>query len=222
VGDVTPLLEKRHSSGTGFLFILVPVTQGLQRLYGHNDLHYITCSCHDRRPHLGTAVRRDLFLEILEETRRKYRFVVHGYVIMPEHFHLLITEPDIGDPSLVMKVVKHRFACACRTLPLGGSLALPHHAPRHVWQPRFYDFNVWTERKRIEKLRYIHRNPVNRGLVAEPEQWRWSSFRSYLYGEPGLVRVNFQEWPLEVKRRPPVRWGEVECDALPLIRKVRE
>jgi hypothetical protein len=64
--------------------------------------------------------------------------------------------------------------------------------PHHVWERRFYDFNVWTERKRIEKLRYIHRNPVKRGLVEEPEQWRWSSFRSYAVAEVGVVRVN--EW----------------------------
>jgi hypothetical protein len=51
-------------------------------------------------------------------------------------------------------------------------------------------FNVWAERKRVENLDYIHNNPVKRGLVAEPEQWRWSSYRSYAFGEPGLVRVN--------------------------------
>ena len=59
-----------------------------------------------------------------------------------------------------------------------------------VWQPRFYDFNVYTERKRAEKSRYMHRNPVKRELVQEPEQWLWSSFRHYKYGEAGLVRVN--------------------------------
>ena len=58
------------------------------------------------------------------------------------------------------------------------------------WQARFYDFNVWTEKKRIEKLRYIHRNPVKRRLVESPEQWRWSSFRWYLSGETGPVRIN--------------------------------
>ena len=55
---------------------------------------------------------------------------------------------------------------------------------------RFYDFNVWTEKKRVEKLRYLHRNPVERGLVAGPEDWRWSSYRFYLLGESGAVRVN--------------------------------
>jgi REP element-mobilizing transposase RayT len=86
------------------------VTQGLHRYYGTQDLHFITCSCYHRQPKLGTPERRDLFVEILEETRRKYRFVVHGYVVMPEHFHLLITEPELGDPGVVMKVVKERFA----------------------------------------------------------------------------------------------------------------
>ena len=52
------------------------------------------------------------------------------------------------------------------------------------WKARFYDFNVWTEHKRVEKLRYIHRNPVKRGLVS-PEHWPWSSFRWYCYGEAG-------------------------------------
>jgi putative transposase len=63
-------------------------------------------------------------------------------------------------------------------------------AAEPVWQHRFYDFNVWSERKRIVKLRYMHRNPVKRGLVVTPEQWAWSSFRSYAYGEVGAVRVN--------------------------------
>jgi putative transposase len=61
-----------------------------------------------------------------------------------------------------------------------------------VWQARFYDFNVWTSRKRVEKLRYMHRNPVKRGLVDSPELSRWSSYRSHALGEAGAVRIN--EW----------------------------
>src|ERR1700678_15101 len=58
------------------------------------------------------------------------------------------------------------------------------------WQARFYDFNLWTTKKRREKLRYMHRNPVKRGLVESPEQWRWSSYRFYCLGESGPVRIN--------------------------------
>jgi hypothetical protein len=79
------------------------VTNRLHRYYGTHDLHFITGGCYRNQPGLGSAWRRDLFLKILEEARRKYRFVVHGYVVMPEHFHLLINEPEVGDPSVVMK-----------------------------------------------------------------------------------------------------------------------
>jgi putative transposase len=200
------------------------VTQGLYRYYGGDDLHFITCSCYRRQPLLNTPARRKLFVTILEETRSRYRFVVHGYVVMPEHIHLLITEPEIGDPSVVMKVLKQGFARRLkrrRRRESAAQQALWSLSRLPVWQKRFYDFNVWSERKRIEKLRYMHRNPVRRGLVEKPEQWKWSSFRAYLYGETGPVRVNFQEWPLEAKPRPVQKFGE-QTVSLPLIRKKRE
>jgi putative transposase len=141
---------------------------------------------------LGSARRRDLFLRILEDARKKYRFVVVGYVAMPEHFHLLMSEPQVGDPSKAMQVIKQRFAQRIlrRQAREQRQGCLWDTPSQHVWRPRFYDFNVWTERKRIEKLRYMHRNPVKRGLVLEPKQWAWSSFRWYRYGEKGLVAVN--------------------------------
>jgi REP element-mobilizing transposase RayT len=61
---------------------------------------------------------------------------------------------------------------------------------RAFWHARSYDFNVWTTRKRVEKLRYMHRNPVKRGLVGAPEEWEWSSYRFYLLEEAGPVQVN--------------------------------
>jgi hypothetical protein len=60
----------------------------------------------------------------------------------------------------------------------------------HVWQHRFYDFVVFSEKKRVEKLRYMHRNPVKRGLVLEAQQWSWSSFCHHAEGQHGLVLVN--------------------------------
>jgi hypothetical protein len=58
--------------------------------------------------------------------------------------------------------------------------------PRSFWQRRFYDFNVWSRKKRIEKLNYMHRNPVKRGLVAAPQLWLWSSYRFYQYRERNM------------------------------------
>ena len=65
---------------------------------------------------------------------------------------------------------------------------------------RYYDFNVWSHRKFIEKLRYIHRNPVERGLVAGPEQWAWSSFRHYLTGDRGPVEIE-SHWTARIRER---------------------
>jgi len=168
---------------------------GLHRSYGAHHLHFITCSCYRRLPFLNTARARDRFLSILDQTRQRYRFVVVGYVVMPEHIHLLLSEPEIGDPSKIMQVLKQRTARALlprrrRRDPRQGRLFGDQPRPRAFWQARFYDFNVWTTKKRVEKLRYMHRNPVKRGLVQSPEQWRWSSYRFYSLGEPGLVRVN--------------------------------
>jgi putative transposase len=170
--------------------------RGLVRCYGGGDLHFITCSCYHRRSILNVPVRRDLLLDILEQTRVRYRFVVLGYVVMPEHFHLLMSEPQCGTPSTVMQVLKQRFAH--RFLRSGQYWA----EEALIWQERFYDFNVWTEGKRIEKLRYMHLNPVRRGLVAGPEQWLWSSFRDYHCRQPGRVRVNDCS-VLKLETRPP-------------------
>ncbi len=177
----------------------------LKRYYGAGDLHFITCSCYCRQPLLGTAKRRDLFLTVLEQVRRRYQFVIAGYVVMPEHIHLLIGEPQVRNPSTVMQALKLGFARrvlaeARRRNPAQGRLF--DHTPQHIWQKRFYDFNVWTEHKRIEKLHYMHGNPVKRGLVASPELWHWSSFRAYALGETGAVKVNEQE-VFKMKIRPP-------------------
>jgi putative transposase len=168
------------------------VPRNLKRYYGAGDLHFITCSCYHRQPWMGSASRRDLFLTVLEHVRQRYAFVILGYVVMPEHFHLLVSEPQRGTLSTVMKALKLGFArrvLGMAQRPDQPNLS-PMSEPAHVWQRRFYDFNVWTGHKRIEKLRYMHRNPVKRGLVAEPDQWRWSSFRFYAYGEAGPVTIN--------------------------------
>jgi putative transposase len=121
---------------------------------------------------------------------------------MPEHIHLLLSEPERDTPSTVMQVLKQRFArrvLGKKRRSRAQTELWPANEER-VWQRRFYDFNVWSARKRIEKLRYMHRNPVRRKLVEEPEQWRWSSFRSYAYREQGPVKINL--WPQEMKIRP--------------------
>src|SRR5215471_20439927 len=88
--------------------------KGLRRIQGGGDWHFITCSCYHRLQFLSSASRRDLFLEIFEQVRAKYDFAVGGYVVMPEHFHLLISEPRVRKLSLAMQVLKQRVSRRCR------------------------------------------------------------------------------------------------------------
>ena len=148
-------------------------------------MHFITWSCHQRKPLLAPHARCDLLLTVLELMRERYGFTVIGYVVMPEHVHLLISEPLIGDPSKVIQAVK---------LGVSRRLAIEGKFSGQFWQRRFYDFNLWSQQKEVEKLKYMHRNPVARGLVASPEDWRWSSYRSYACGEVGPVLVNDWTW----------------------------
>lgn len=98
-------------------------------------------------------------MQILGEVRAKFGFALVGYVVMPEHIHLLISEPPEGSPS----------------------------------QSRFYDFNVWSMRKKNEKVNYMHMNAVRRGLVRNPNQWAWSSYRAYMKTGTALLSVDTVE-----------------------------
>jgi putative transposase len=150
------------------------MTQGLVRYQRTGDQHFVTFSCFQRRP-LLSAFARCLFENSLEKVRSRYGFLVVGYVVMPEHVHLLVTEPERALLSTAIQAMKISTARRFHQRPL--------------WQARYYDFNVFTEWKRAEKLDYIHNNPVARGLVARPEDWEWSSFRHYQTGEAGRVRI---------------------------------
>jgi putative transposase len=185
-------------------------------------LHFITFSCYRRTPLLGAAAARDAFEHELERVRRWYGFGVIGYVVMPEHVHLLIGEPERTKLSVALQMLKQITSRKLRR----GEL------PRS-WQVRYYDFPVWSEAKRVEKLRYIHRNPVKRALVGRPEDWRWSSFRQWAGGEEGRVEI---ECPATARKRermgvvprvvirppeptPTLRqnrakgWGNLECSS---------
>lgn len=172
--------------------------KGLKRYYGQGDLHFLTFSCYRRLSLLGTARARNLFVKTLGEVRARYGFLLVGYVVMPEHVHLLIGEPKKGTPSTVLQVLKQRVSREVRAGQVreGKEKTPPFelrrvgHPPPRFWQPRFYDFNVWSAKKRKEKLDYMHMNPVNRGLVKNPAEWVWSSFTFYEIGRTGLVPID--------------------------------
>jgi len=171
----------------------------LIRIYGQGHLHFITFSCYRRQRLLGGVSSRNLFLKVLVEVRRRYEFSLVGFVVMPEHIHLLIGEPRKGNPSKVIQALKQSVSRRLRNkgrrrgspnqLRLGFAVAEKNP---HLWQRRFYDFNVWSYKKKLEKLRYMHFNPVKRGLVKDPKDWPWSSYSFYEGRDDGLLKMNWE------------------------------
>lgn len=152
---------------------------GLKRLHHTGHLHFITCSCFRHLPLLGSPEARDLLLQILEETQDKYHFDLPGYVLMPEHIHLLLSEPKQGTIATIMQVLKQRFTqnWKKRNPALYENLSRQAGHPTTIptWETRYYNFDVSTPEKRAEKLTYIHNNPVRRTLTTHSEHWKWSS-----------------------------------------------
>src|SRR6266852_2153101 len=129
--------------------------RGLVRYQQTGDFHFLTFSCYRRLAYLDPEAARELFESALERIRRRYRFVVAGYVVMPEHVHLLVSEPERANPGTVIQVLKQRFArmvlreSRCRSVPEQGCLWNSPLSDAHVWQARFYDFVVYTKKKRM-------------------------------------------------------------------------
>lgn len=154
----------------------------LKRFQETNDFHFLTFSCFRRLQLFGKPEARTLFLTELESAQIQYQFGVLAYVVMPEHVHLLLAKPEKIPLSVGLQMLKQNVSRKARRAGL-------HTADHVFWETRYFDFNVWSLPKQTEKLRYIHRNPVVRGLVLKPEDWMWSSFRHYMFGERGSVEV---------------------------------
>jgi putative transposase len=124
---------------------------------------------------------------------------------MPEHVHLLISETEKAKPSIIVQVLKQNVAR--RLLRKRGKknvsqTELWNTTPDldRFWQRRFYDFNVFSDTKITEKLRYMHRNPVRRGLVTAAELWKWSSYRAFAFGERGPVNMDWLFPPYKMRK----------------------
>lgn len=153
---------------------------GLKRYQRAESLHFITFSCYRRLPLLEAPGARETVEGVLEQTRARHGARIYAYVLMPEHIHLLINEPPRILLAQFLKALKQVTSRKLR-------------GPREkFWQDRYYDSNVYGAMACSEVIRYIHRNPVKRGLVEKAEDWVWSSFRHYAAGVKGTVEVESQ------------------------------
>ncbi|MGH9440276.1 MAG: REP-associated tyrosine transposase [Terriglobia bacterium] len=175
------------------------------RFYCPGELQFLTASTYRRTPLFRSERFRRYFVQRLEEVREATHFLLAGWVLMPEHFHLLIRPGPAETTPAIMKALKEASATRILKTLRGnaehpwcrGTLArlrLPPtvHDESHyrLWQRRFYPFNVFSEKKFQEKLDYMHNNPVVRGLVSSPGDWPWSSWRFYYLGDSSMLRMD--------------------------------
>ena len=155
-------------------------------------LHFVTFSCYRRRSLLDTAQARRIVLGTLNAQLDRLAGRCAGFVLMPEHVHALLWFPESGLLSECLKQWKRMSSVGIQKLLQTTLVAYTAELPKRepVWQPRYYDFNVYSPRKLEEKLRYMHENPVRRGLVEKAIQWRWSSARHYELGRTVGVPIH--------------------------------
>ena len=156
---------------------------GLRRYHHSGQSHFVTFSCYHHFALLEREKHRDMVVAALEHARRKYRFRVHGFVVMLDHVHLLVSEPERALLANAMQSFK--ISSSKRT---AGA-----HRRSTLWQPRYYDRNIRDAEEFAEKLDYIHNNPGKRNLCARPEEWKWRSCRRYVRGEDCGVEIE-SEW----------------------------
>jgi putative transposase len=188
---------------------------GLVRYHHTGQSHFITFCCYHRRALFISDASRRVFESALERVRRSFRLRVYGYVVMPEHIHLLVSEPERTAPLKPKSGLNwpptsqlepapglnepSTLADALKSLKQGVARRLIGDAD-HFWQKRYYDFNVRNHAQFVEKLHYIHWNPVKKGLCERPEDWPWSSFLHHATGGEGRVEIE-SEWTARLRDR---------------------
>ena len=138
----------------------------LPRLDVPHRTYYLTCCLDRRRPLLARPDLAQHLLDLYADQRDLGAILLHGYAIMPDHYHVVLTlrsEPSI---SGVVRKAHSLFAAHCRrSAGLRG----------RVWQQRFYDHLIRDDEDWRTKLAYLHENPVRAGLVTSPSDYPWSS-----------------------------------------------
>ena len=165
-----------------------------RRIYdAERHAHFVTFSCYKRRRLLDHDRAKKIVLGVLNSQLTKQNALCGGFVLMPDHIHAVLWFPTDNQLSHFMKQWKQRSSIQIKrllrtelveyrtTIDLGEA----------IWQPRYYDFNLYSEKKLREKLDYMHLNPVRAGLASDICDWPWSSARYYEHGRSVGVPVTW-------------------------------
>ena len=167
-----------------------------------NTARFVTFCCYHRQKLLTAPSVIETFLEALSNARDIHKFRLLGYVIMPEHVHLVIHPQMETKLGPLIGEIKSKSAAKIIT---GNVISLPDICLKIVdgkqkysfWQPRCYDHNCRTPETVLEKINYCHNNPVRQGLATEPGDWRWSSYNWYVGKKDVAIEIDkFEELAL--------------------------
>jgi len=153
--------------------------------------HFVTFSCYRRRRLLDDNRAKSIVIHFLSEQLRKADGACAGFVIMPDHVHALV---HFNQPGMLSRFMQQWKARSSARLKEWIKKHLPAYAAavdlsEPIWKPRYYGFNVFSQEKAIEKLEYMHDNPVAKGLTNRAEDWMYGSARWYLLKRPVGVEI---------------------------------
>ncbi len=139
---------------------------------------------------------RDALLQLLSAKLRDHDGVCSGYAVMPDHVHLIVWFGESGQLSRFMKSWKQTSSLKLKAMLRGSAPQFADKIPARdpFWQPGYYPFNLYSQKKAEEKLDYMHKNPVTAGLVKSAVDWKWSSAQHYLLGGPSVVPLEWTFW----------------------------
>jgi REP element-mobilizing transposase RayT len=157
----------------------------LKRFLLPNYCYFITIVVKDRKKLLLDEGIYSIILKDLEFYREKYDYLLHAYVMMPDHLHLLLSLKELGNVSIIMRDFKsHTAQMINKALNRKGTL----------WQQGFYDHVIRDERDFVKRINYIHKNPVTSELVEDLEDYKFSSYRNYFMEDDSLIRIDRLQW----------------------------
>lgn len=165
-----------------------------RRIYDdENHAQMVTFGCYRRRRLLDHPHARQIVIDILADQLERQDGTCCGFVIMPDHVHAILHFPVKGSLSQFMQSWKSRSSRQLKKWVRGQMRGYFENinAKEPFWHPKYYPFNLFSEKRAKEKLDYMHRNPIDAGLVEQACDWQWSSARFYMLGEPVGVPI---EW----------------------------
>jgi len=146
-----------------------------KRIFLDGYSYFITVVTHGRNPILIENI--SLLRESFRESKKYYSYYIDAIIILPDHFHMIITPVNSSDYPHIIKAIKYNFTKSYQHDTLEQSASREKRKMRAVWQKRYYEHTIRDEKDWDEKVNYIKHNAVKHGLVDIWKDWEYSSFK---------------------------------------------